>query len=52
MNNIPSEFINGYNCFLVKDDIELVELLNANPSTTTITKNAKLLLKNHLDFNL
>ena len=47
VKNGITEFINGYNCFTVKDENDLVELLNNNPDTTKIVANAKKLLKKH-----
>lgn len=51
LQNDKTRFISGYNCFTVQNENDLVELLNADPDTTTITENAKLLLEPHLEAN-
>ena len=41
-------FINNYNCYSVKDENDLVKILNRNDKNNKkIINNAKLLLKNH-----
>ena len=41
-------FVHGKNCFAVGNEYELADLLNSDPDTTKITKNAKLLLEPHV----
>lgn len=41
-------FKDKVNCFIVKDEEELAKLLNSNPDTSKIVKNAKKMLTPHL----
>ena len=45
---IKTPFIHGLNCFVVSNSDELRELLNSNPDTKKIVKNAKTMLVPHL----
>ena len=51
VEGVNTPFKDGYNCFVVSNENELASLLSKNPDTTSIVKNAKLLLKPHLDVN-
>ena len=42
-----SVFKKDFNCFTVKDENELIELLNSNQDITNIIKNARLILDKH-----
>ena len=47
--NTNSVFKNKYNCFVVKDEKDLVKLLDKWPAVTKIRNNAMKLLKPHLE---
>ena len=49
VDGVKTPFKHGYNCFVVSNSRELADLLKKNPDTSQIIKNAKLLLKPHLD---
>jgi glycosyltransferase involved in cell wall biosynthesis len=45
------DFVDGENCFAVSNETELVNLINSNPDTETIVRNAKKLLPRHTGAN-
>ena len=47
-DGVKTPFKHGVNCFIVKNEDELAEILNKNPDTKHIVKNAKKMLKNHI----
>ena len=47
--NTNSVFKDKYNCFVVKDEKDLVKLLKKWPGVTKIRNNAKKLLQPHID---
>jgi len=47
VDGVKTPFKNGHNCYVVSDENELAKLLNSNPNTTNIVKNAKKLLTPH-----
>ena len=47
--NPNSVFKDKYNCFVVKDEKDLVKLLKKWPGVTKIRNNAKKLLQPHID---
>lgn len=49
VNNVKTPFKHGFNCFVVKDENELIKVLKSNKNNIDmITKNAKLLLEPHI----
>ena len=49
VDGVETPFKHKHNCFIVENHEELTTLLESNPDTTEICKNAKELLKNHTD---
>lgn len=47
VEGVKTPFKHGVNCFIVENADDIVKLLNKNPSTTTVVRNAKKLLKHH-----
>ena len=45
---VKTPFKHGVNCFIVENEDELAAILNKNPNTSNIVKNARKLLKNHI----
>ena len=43
-NNLNTNFKHGYNCFIVSNEKELIEILNSDIDTSDILKNAKKML--------
>jgi hypothetical protein len=43
------DFKDGYNCFAVDDETELVELIRRDPDTTKVVTNSKALIQRHID---
>jgi len=48
VEGVKTPFKDKFNCFVVENEEELIKLLNSNPRTTEVVRNAKKLLKNHL----
>jgi len=48
VKGVKTPFKHNVNCFIVSNEDELAELLNRNPNTDKIVKNAKKLLVKHL----
>ena len=51
VDKMDTPFKHGYNCFVVSDEKELVDILNSDKDITSILTNSKELLKNHTIFN-
>ena len=48
VEGVKTPFKHGVNCYVVDDEEGLAKLLNSNPNTTQVVKNAKKLLRPHL----
>ena len=49
VNNLETEFINGYNCFCVSNEEELIEILNSEEDMRSIIINSKEILEKHIN---
>jgi len=49
IDNLNSPFKHRYNCLVIEDEYDLVDILNNNINTTQIIKNAKKLLNPHIE---
>jgi glycosyltransferase involved in cell wall biosynthesis len=49
IDNFRTEFVDGKNCYVVGDEEELVALLNKNPNTSKVVKEATKMLQPHID---
>jgi len=48
IDNLTTDFVDGKNCYVVADEEELVALLNKDPNTARVVKEADKLLAPHL----
>lgn len=51
IDGVNTPFKDGQNCYVVSDEKQLAKLLNSNPDTSKIVKNAKKLLEPHIKIN-
>jgi hypothetical protein len=48
VDKIDTQFKHGYNCFTVSNETELIDILNSDKDVSSIIKNSKEMLKNHI----
>ena len=51
VENFKTEFVDKKNCYVVADENELADLLNRNPNTSRVVKEARALLAPHIAVN-